>query len=257
MRRRIFEIIEVADDNDYISHAYDIFMIIVIVVSIIPLGMKHISDNWVDIEDLCVTVFIIDYILRLITADYKLGDHSFASFVRYPFTPMAIIDIVSILPHFILINSGFGLLRLLRLAKALRVVRLFKIFRYSTNMEIIISVIRRSRDSLIAVGTMTVAYIITSALVVMNVEPETFDSLYDAVYWATISLTTIGYGDIIPSSAIGRAVTMISAFFGIAVIALPASIITAGYMEEIQERKLESRRAKRKKKKANDYQVRD
>lgn len=258
MRRRIYEIIEIADDSDYISHVYDVFMIFVIIVSIIPLGMKDVSEVWLDIEDLCVTVFIFDYILRFITADYKMGSHTLSSFIRYPLTPMAVIDIVSILPHFILINSGFGLLRLLRLARALRVARVAKIFRYSSNMDIIIAVIKRSKDQLIAVGTLTAAYIVTSALVVMNVEPDTFDSFYDAVYWATISLTTIGYGDIIPNSAAGRAITMISAFFGVAVIALPASIITAGYVEEIQERKIELKISKRRKKKdADDFHVRD
>lgn len=256
MRRRIYEIIEVADENDDISHVYDIIMIFVIIMSIIPLGMKDVSELWVDIEDLCVTVFIFDYALRLLTADYKLGSHSIWSFIRYPFTPMAIIDIVSILPHFILINSGFGLLRLLRLARTLRVARIAKMFRYSENMDIIKAVILNTKDQLIAVGTLTAAYIITSALVVMNVEPDTFDNFYDAIYWATISLTTIGYGDIIPNSAAGRAITMISAFFGVAVIALPASIITAGYVEELQERKLELRRKKRKKD-ADDFQVRD
>ena len=258
MRRRIYEIIEVADENDYISHVYDIIMIFVILMSVIPLGMKDVSEVWLDIEDLCVTVFIFDYILRLLTADYKLGSHTLKSFIEYPFTPMALIDLVSILPHFILINSGFGLLRLLRLARPLRVVRIAKMFRYSENMEIIMAVIKNTKDQLIAVGTLTAAYIITSALVVMNVEPETFDSFYDAVYWATVSLTTIGYGDIIPNSVAGRAITMISAFFGVAVIALPASIITAGYVEELQERKMELRRSRRKKKNdADDYHVRD
>ena len=156
-----------------------------------------------------------------------MGRSDITAFIRYPFTPLAVIDLISILPHFIFINSGFGLLRLIRLAKALRVFRIFRIFRYSSNIEIIISVIRRSKESLIAVGTLTVAYILTSALIVFNVEPRTFDSFFEAVYWATVSLTTIGYGDIIPVSFIGIFVTMISAFFCIAVIALPAGIITA------------------------------
>ncbi len=258
MRKRIFEIIEIDADNDTVSHIYDVFMIVMIILSIIPLAMKNPSWAWRDVENICIGIFIVDYFLRLLTADYKLGERDMASFVRYPFTPMAIIDLVSILPHFIVLNSGFGLLRLIRLARALRVFRIFKIFRYSSNVEIILSVIRRSKDSLVAVGTMTVAYILTSALIVLNVEPETFESFFDAVYWATVSLTTIGYGDITPTSTIGRVVTMCSAFFGIAVIALPASIITAGYMEEIQERRIANKRSRRRKKDdSNDFHVRD
>jgi voltage-gated potassium channel len=74
-----------------------------------------------------------------------------------------------------------------------------------------------------------------SALIIYNVEPDTFDTFFDALYWATVSLTTVGYGDIYPTSIMGRIITMISSIFGIAIVALPAGIITAGYMNEINK----------------------
>ncbi|MBR5437870.1 MAG: two pore domain potassium channel family protein, partial [Clostridia bacterium] len=86
-------------------------------------------------------------------------------------------------------------------------------------------------------ATMAVAYVLVSALVIYNVEPETFETFFDAVYWATISLTTVGYGDLYPVTTIGRIITMVSSAFGIAIIALPSGIITAGYLEEIKEEK--------------------
>ena len=238
MRKRIFEIIEIADDGDKLSRIYDWFMIAVIIISIIPLTMKTPGYAWQFIDKVCVAIFIIDYALRLITADYKYDSSSVVSFVRYPFSPMAIIDFVSILPSFILINKGFKLLRLLRMARALRVFRVFRALRYSKSFEIIISVIRRSKDSLIAVCILAIAYIVVSALVVFNVEPESFDNFFEAIYWATVSLTTVGYGDIYPVTSVGRVITMISSVFGIAVVALPAGIITAGYMKELEDRKL-------------------
>ena len=238
MRKRIFEIIEIADDGDKLSRIYDWFMIAVIIISIIPLTMKTPGYAWQFIDKVCVAIFIIDYALRLITADYKYDSSSVVSFVRYPFSPMAIIDFVSILPSFILINKGFKLLRLLRMARALRVFRVFRALRYSKSFEIIISVIRRSKDSLIAVCILAIAYIVISALVVFNVEPESFDNFFEAIYWATVSLTTVGYGDIYPVTSVGRVITMISSVFGIAVVALPAGIITAGYMKELEDRKL-------------------
>ena len=76
-----------------------------------------------------------------------------------------------------------------------------------------------------------------SALVVFNVEPDSFGSFFDAIYWATVSLTTVGYGDIYPVSTLGRIITMVSSIFGIAIVALPAGIITAGYMNEISKEK--------------------
>ena len=82
---------------------------------------------------------------------------------------------------------------------------------------------------------MAVAYILISALVIYNVEPESFETFFDAIYWATISLTTVGYGDIYPITTIGRIVTMISSAFGIAIIALPSGVITAVYLDEINK----------------------
>ena len=74
-----------------------------------------------------------------------------------------------------------------------------------------------------------------TAIVVFNVEPDTFGTFFDALYWATVSLTTVGYGDIYPVSTIGRLLAMVSSIFGIAIVALPAGIITAGYMSAIGE----------------------
>lgn len=87
---------------------------------------------------------------------------------------------------------------------------------------------------------LAVAYIVISALVVFNIEPDTFKDFFEAIYWATVSLTTMGYGDIYPVTTIGRTVTIISSLLGIAIVALPAGIVTAGYMEELQNEKQEN-----------------
>lgn len=88
---------------------------------------------------------------------------------------------------------------------------------------------------MIAVCTFAVGYILVSALIIFNVEGDSFETFFDAIYWATVSLTTVGYGDIYPITTAGRIITMISSFFGIAVVALPAGIITAGYMDALNE----------------------
>lgn len=114
---------------------------------------------------------------------------------------------------------------------------LFKLARYSRNIRIISNVFKAQKEPLLAVLGLALAYILVSALVVFNVEPDTFSSFFEAIYWATVSLTTMGYGDIYPVTATGRMVTMISSIFSIAVVALPAGIVTAGYMEEITKEK--------------------
>ena len=92
-------------------------------------------------------------------------------------------------------------------------------------------------DSLLVVCGFAVAYIIVAALVMFNVEPDTFETMYDALYWATISLTTVGYGDVYATTDIGQFITMVSSVLGIAIVALPSGIIIAGYQEELQEMK--------------------
>ena len=85
--------------------------------------------------------------------------------------------------------------------------------------------------------SLAIAYVVISALLIFNVEPDSFNTFFDAIYWATVSLTTMGYGDIYPVTTIGRVVTIFSSVLGIAIVALPAGIITAGYMSELQESK--------------------
>lgn len=143
---------------------------------------------------------------------------------------------VSILPTITVLNSGFKLLRLFRVVKTFRIFRIFKAFRYSKSIRIIINVMKNSKEALLAVGTLAVSYILISALIIFNVEPKSFKNFFDAIYWATISLTTVGYGDIYPVTNAGRIITMISSILGIAIVALPAGIITAGYLNEINKK---------------------
>lgn len=213
---------------------YDFVMLVTIIISIIPLAFKENNTVFQWIDYVTVAIFILDYFLRLITADYKLNK-SIASFFIYPITPMAVIDLLSILPTLTVLNNGFKLLKLFRLLRTLKVLRTFKFLRYSKSFEIISNVFKKQKKVLSAVVTMAVAYVLVSALVIYNFEPESFNTFFDAVYWATISLTTVGYGDIYPVTTIGRLVTMLSSVFGIAIIALPSGVITAGYLAEISK----------------------
>lgn len=236
MRSKLFSIIEFAENDSKLSNVYDFIMMVTIVVSVVPLAFKETNTIFQWIDYITVTIFILDYFLRLITADYKLKK-SVVSFFVYPITPMAVIDLISILPSITILNSSFRLLKLFRLLRTLKVLRAFKFLRYSKSFDVIINVFRKQKKVLSAVATMAVAYILISALVIYNVEPESFETFFDAIYWATISLTTVGYGDIYPITTIGRIVTMISSAFGIAIIALPSGVITAGYLEEISKDK--------------------
>ena len=235
MRKRIFEVIEKSNGSDRLSSIYDIFMIVVIICSLFPLALKSETAFTTFLDKITVAIFIIDYSLRWITADYKFEKSGAGSFAKYPITPMAIIDLLSILPSLTILNKGFKLLRVLRMARAMRVLRVIKVTRYSKSLEIIREVIVESKEALLTVCLLAGGYILIAALIIFNVEPDAFTNFFDAVYWATVSLTTVGYGDIYPVSTAGRVITMVSSVIGIAIIALPSGIITAGYMNALNK----------------------
>lgn len=236
MREKLYALFEPTDESDNgKSKYYDWFMMTSILISIIPLAFKTHYPVFDIIEYITVTIFIFDYLLRLLTADFFVGKGK-KSFFIYPFTPMAVIDLISILPSIFVINKGLKLLKLFRLFRSFRVFRVFKVIRYSKNIRMILRIFKKSKGPLLTVGGIALGYVLISALVILNIEPETFDNYFDAVYWATVSLTTMGYGDIYPVTKAGKFITMLSSVFGVAIIALPASIITAGMMEEVDDK---------------------
>ena len=230
-RKTLFQIIEPHQKENAIEKAYDVFMFLTIIVSLIPLTRKSHTGIFMWLDFVSTVIFIIDYVLRLVTADYKL-EKGKLSFLLYPFTFMALADLLCILPSLFLLNNSLRLFKILRM---LRILRVFKFIRYSKNIQILTNVLKKQKDSLIIVGLLALGYIFISALIIFNVEPSTFPNFFDALYGATNSLTTVGYGDIYAVSTTGKIITMISSFLGIAIVALPAGIITAGYMKEIKE----------------------
>ena len=226
MRKKIYNILNQ-------NAIYDTFMFAVIIMSIIPLAFVK-QQSWMTLIDrITVIIFIVDYILRWFVAD-KLSN-KLNKFVLYPLTPMAIIDLLSILPSITLLNSSFKLLKIFRLFRSLRLLKILKLVRYSKSITMICNVFKKQKETFITILVMAITYILVSALVIINVEPETFPTYFDALYWATISLTTVGYGDVYAVTTIGKIITMISSFLGIAVVALPAGIITSGLMDELSK----------------------
>lgn len=241
IRKRIFEIIEQAKEGDKASLVYDTFMLLAIAASIIPLMFVEDCPLFRTIESVTVAIFILDYLLRWITADYRSGKGRRA-FVLYPFTGWAIIDLLSILPVINLLGKGFKIFRITRL---IRILRLFKFIRYIDKMRVLGKVIRKEKDVLYAVLGIALFYVFLTALIMFNAEPHvnpatgavTFENFFDALYWATVTLTTVGYGDMIPATDIGRFISMLSSLLGVAIIALPSGVITASYLDELRNRK--------------------
>lgn len=241
MRKRIYEIIEPSRKGDKISLIYDILMLVAITASLVPLMFAEDNATFRMIERVTVALFILDYLLRWITADYKLQKKGW-SFVLYPFSGWAIIDLLSILPGLSLLGRGFKIVRVTRL---LRILRIFKVIRYSSKIQVLGRVLRKERNVLLSVLAIAIFYVFLTALIMFNAEPHinpvtgavTFEDFFDALYWATVTLTTVGYGDMIPATDIGRFISMVSSLFGVAIIALPSGVITASYLEELRSQK--------------------
>lgn len=213
-----------------------------IVIGVFPLMFRTQYRLFWYFDLISCLCFVVDYILRWITCGLRSKKNNLATYIIHPFTPMAIIDLLSILPTINLLAPAFKLARFSRLLKLLRMV---KVFRYFESLEIILAVIRKQRKILYTVLSLALFYTFITAMVMFNAEedinPETgkflFDDFFDAFYWAACTLTTVGYGDLYPISDTGRLISIISSFVGIAIIALPSGVITAGYLEELRERK--------------------
>jgi voltage-gated potassium channel len=242
-RKTLYNIIEKDVNDDRVSKIYDVVMVLLILLSIVPLMFIQNYPIFRYIELVTVTAFIADYILRWYTSDIALR-YGWKSFLIYPFTPMAIIDLLSILPGLNILNPS---LKLFRITRLFRLFRVFKFIRYSDKVMMFLRVLKKERAVLFSVLILALFYIFITALVMFNAEPHinpttgeaTFSSFFDALYWATVTLTTVGYGDLCPVTDVGRVVSMLSSLFGVAIIALPSGVITASYLEELKSSKKE------------------
>lgn len=241
LREKIYDLVEPRRIDTHKARTYDSIMLLAVDLSILPLMFRTQYEIFWYFDLFSGVCFIVDYLLRWLTADFKSKHNKIVAFILYPFTPMAIIDMLSILPVFNLLGPSFKMFRVSRLLKLLRI---FKVIRYYEPLAIIHRVIRKQGSVLLAVLWLALFYIFITALIMFNAEedinPATgkllFDNFFDAFYWAACTLTTVGYGDIYPISSIGRVISIISSIVGIAIIALPSGIITAGYMDEVKKR---------------------
>ena len=224
-----------------LSRAYDCVMLVAIVIGTVPLLFREQKPLFVYFDVISGVVYLVDYILRWVTCDLRSDKPKWKAFLLYPFTPMAIMDFLSILPTFHLLAPAYKLTKAMRL---LKIFRFTKIVHYIGPLDIFVTVLKKQWKLLATVMFEAFFDILITAILIFQseheIDPATgqyiFKTFYDAVYWAAITLSTVGYGDLCPVSAMGRTLSIISSLLGIAIIALPSSIITAGYMQELNQR---------------------
>ena len=241
-RRRLAQIVQIdKEGSDKYILAYDWYMLAIIGLSLVPLMVEDDNTPILKcIEWVTVIAFIIDFVLRCYAAPVMKKYEGKPFFRRYPFTFMGMVDFMSILPIFTLISYKFTLFRLFRMV---RILALFKYTRYTDKDKLFLKVVKKRKNVLLTLFMFTIIYIFITALVMYNVEPhfnpttgeKTFTSFFDALYWSTVTLTTVGYGDLCPVSMCGRSISMISSLFGIGLITAASGALTSGFIEEIKK----------------------
>lgn len=235
---------EIGDTKlDKIINSVIISLIILNVIAVILETVPSIHDPYTEffsIFDLVsVIIFSIEYVFRVWSSNHGVKNkHSFQVRLKYMLSAGALIDLLAILPYYIHVVVGLDL-RVLRILRLLRFLRLFRLTAYMKSAKIVKNVFKAKASDLKLSLVLILFLIIISASLVYFAEhlaqPKVFTSIPATFWWATVTITTVGYGDMIPITLLGKLLTGVLALSGIAILALPAGIITAGFLEETRK----------------------
>lgn len=249
LKHRIFEILEGSTlEADPTSRAFGIFISVLIFLNILAVVLETVESVnarygyiFRAFELFSVAVFTIEYVLRLwsCTADPRYARPVGGRF-RFAMTPLGLVDLIAILPYYLPMFAALDL-RFMRVLRLLRVFLLFKMVRYSESLKILRDVLREEKEELvIAVFMVAILLVLVSSFMYFlehDSQPVAFSSIPAAMWWGVTTLTTVGYGDIYPVTPLGKFLGSIAALLGIGMFALPAAILSSGFVEEIQRKR--------------------
>ena len=246
LRRRLYEILHHGTIGDRTSRTVGQFIVLLIVVNLIAVTLESMPDLadqygplFTAVEMLSLTVFTLEYGLRVwVAVDHppyhRLGPHQ--ARLKFIFSAMGIIDLLAVLPFWFALVVPADL----RVVQVFRVVRLLKLTRYSAGVSSLLDVIYAERRALfgcfiILMGATLIAASVMH-LIERNVQPEKFGTIPAAMWWAIVTLGTLGYGDVVPVTTLGRLVAGMTIFFGLIMVALPVGIVATAFAEQIHRR---------------------
>lgn len=247
VKRRIFETLEKGEGDDMLSRRFDIFimaMILLNVTAVIVETVDSIHDQIPKVfeyfEYFSVFVFSLEYIGRVWTCTYfEKYSHPIMGRIKFMFSFMALIDLLAIMPFYLpLFFAVDG--RVLRILRLFRIMRIFKMGRYSTAFNMIVTVVSKRKEELLVTLTIVFVMLILASSLMYYVEheaqPEAFRNIPETMWWGVATLTTVGYGDVYPITGLGKLLGAFIAILGVGIFALPAGIIASGFESEISQR---------------------
>lgn len=236
-KQRIFNIIQIGNKHDIASRIFDIFITIVITINILVMILEtysNLSPYFPMLDALSfvtIIIFCIEYALRIWTADllYPSLSKSKAIF-KFLISFDGVVDLLTILPFFFL--SGFVAFRILRI---IRIFHLFRINGQYDSFAVIFSVLQEKKNQVLSSVVIVLILMLASSIGIYYAEhdaqPEVFANAFSGIWWSVSTLLTVGYGDIYPITVPGRLMAIVTAFFGVGVVAIPTGIISAGFVE--------------------------
>tara|TARA_R110001592_G_scaffold7126_7_gene40201 strand:- start:562 stop:1686 length:1125 start_codon:yes stop_codon:yes gene_type:complete len=246
LRSKLYNLLAVGG-NDKASKYCDIVIITLIALNVFAVILGSVKS--IDLkysyelrvfEFISVMIFSIEYLLRVwtsIEASEITQHHSIKSRLRYMLTPMAIIDLLAVAPFYLTFFFSVDL----RFMRVLRLLRIFKLTRYSPAMSVVLTVLKKESQAFGATLFVFILLMIFSASIIYlfehEAQPEVFTDIPQAMWWAVITLTTIGYGDAYPITDMGRLVGACISILSIGLVALPAGILASGFSEQLHIRR--------------------
>jgi voltage-gated potassium channel len=249
LRRRAYDILEVRAPGDRwarIAGLALVAMIIANVGAIILQSMPALNAAWHQwfraFEALSIAVFTAEYALRVwssVEGERTASSSSLAARLRYAVSPMALIDLVAIVPFYLsfLVPVDLRFLRIFRLFLVL------KLTRYQASMVLLGRVLRsEARSIAAALFVLMILLIFVSSFAYLaesQAQPEAFGSIPAALYWSIITMTTVGYGDVVPVTPAGKLLGGMIGVLGVGMVALPAGLLASGFSQQLHERRQE------------------